>query len=948
MPDLLPLLRSTFGHPAFRVNQEAVCRAATDGKDVLLVMPTGAGKSLCYQLPAVARGGTALVVSPLIALMDDQASKLTAAGLRVARIHSGLSRDDSRQACRDYLNGTLQFLFIAPERMRVPGFPEMLARRKPSLVAIDEAHCISAWGHDFRPDYRTLGDFLPALRPAPIIALTATATPTVQRDIAAQLHLEQPALFIHGFRRDNLAIEVFELSKPQRTEFAVDFLRDPARRPAIVYAPSRKAAEELAGELNRAASKKTARHAAAAYHAGLDPGTRERVQHDFLAGSLEVVVATIAFGMGIDKANVRTVLHIALPASVEAFYQEIGRAGRDGLPSRTVLLWSYADRKTHEFFLERDYPVLTDLNRVAAALTEEFQPPEDLMPRLKMPPDIFGRAVEKLAAQGVAQLDFSGNVRRAGAAGANWQAGYTQQVDFRRGQIDRMMDFAQSQQCRMSALIRHFGDISDANRPCGHCDFCAPGSATAQTLTEPTAAQDRDLRAILRALDGQSRATGKLFTDLALTKDRKTFDNLLDGLARAGLIALTSETFTNPEGTVVPYRKASLTHEGRELPPGAPLGVLLSGSVRSISRDSRTKPRSLGTNARTMGTNPKTSKGNTPDNDDLADEAKLEKRPAEKARREARASLAQTFTSEQTVLLKILRQWRMEEAATNGRPAFFVLTDAVLFNVVFAKPRTLSELGAVEGVTKGKVEMYGAAITQLIRKEPEEPTHFGDIAVELREPRPQGVAPQQFDLRNSIRPTAAKETSKDTARKADSKDPLQKYSREQLDLQLDLKRWRAATASEAEVAPFSIIQDKVLQEIALSRPTHIGELRLVPGVTSEVVKKFGVDICRVINDGYVAERAGQDRVPGLKRPTRDEQPDTLNPDQQVLEARLRAWRKSESERMGLPQFFVLGTSALRSIVLERPRTLAQLQKIAGVGPDKLDRFGASILELTNA
>src|ERR1700754_4344548 len=206
--NLKTLLHQTFGFKEFRPSQEAACRAATDGHDVLLVMPTGAGKSLCYQLPAIARGGTALVISPLIALMDDQANKLSQLGLRVARIHSGLSREESRQACRDYLDGTLQFLFIAPERMKVPGFPEMLAKRKPALIAIDEAHCISQWGHDFRPDYRTLGQWLPALRPAPIVALTATATPAVQKDIAAQLQLENPAIFITGFRRENLAVEV--------------------------------------------------------------------------------------------------------------------------------------------------------------------------------------------------------------------------------------------------------------------------------------------------------------------------------------------------------------------------------------------------------------------------------------------------------------------------------------------------------------------------------------------------------------------------------------------------------------------------------------------------------------------------------------------------------------------------------------------------------------------
>jgi RecQ family ATP-dependent DNA helicase len=234
--ELAELLRSVFGFAKFRANQEAVCRAAIDGRDLLLVMPTGFGKSLCYQLPALALGGTALVISPLIALMEDQAAKLTALGLRVGRIHSGLDRSVARQACVDYLNGSLQFLFIAPERLRVPGFGEMLAKRKPALIAIDEAHCISQWGHDFRPDYRMIGQYLPALRPAPVLALTATATPSVQADILTQLEMVKPAKFIHGFRRDNLAIEVVELSMPERPGAICGLLASAERRPAIVYA----------------------------------------------------------------------------------------------------------------------------------------------------------------------------------------------------------------------------------------------------------------------------------------------------------------------------------------------------------------------------------------------------------------------------------------------------------------------------------------------------------------------------------------------------------------------------------------------------------------------------------------------------------------------------------------------------------------------------------------
>jgi ATP-dependent DNA helicase RecQ len=337
-------LRTVFGFHSFRPPQQEVIERVCAGEDVFLVMPTGGGKSLCYQVPALHRDGVAIVVSPLISLMKDQVDSLLANGVKAACFNSSLSPDEARRVSRQMDSGELDLLYVAPERLMQPEFLERLAGLKLALFAIDEAHCISQWGHDFRPEYTQLGRLRPLFPGVPLVAMTATADPETRRDIIRQLGIEQAAVYVAGFDRPNITYNVIPKYKPLAQLGA--FLSNRRDEAGIVYALSRKRVEQVAERLRQSG------FSAAAYHAGLPDEERRRVQDAFRRDDLRVVVATVAFGMGIDKPNVRYVVHFDMPKSVESYYQETGRAGRDGLPSEALMLFGMGDVMTARSLIE--------------------------------------------------------------------------------------------------------------------------------------------------------------------------------------------------------------------------------------------------------------------------------------------------------------------------------------------------------------------------------------------------------------------------------------------------------------------------------------------------------------------------------------------------------------------------------------------------------------------
>ncbi len=704
------VLERHFGFREFLGGQERIIQSVLDGDDVLVVLPTGGGKSLCYQLPAQLLEGITVVVSPLIALMKDQVDSLAAKGIPATFINSSLTDSELEDRIARMRRGEFRLVYIAPERFKSSRFVSALAPLSIALLAIDEAHCISQWGHDFRPDYLRLKHALQEIGQPPVIALTATATPEVRTDIITQLALGQagrrpPLTFVSGFARHNLSFAVTPVrNNREKLERMLAVIQ--SGKTGIVYCSTRKKVERQTEELRARGVH------CMAYHGGMTEEQRTDAQTQFMTGTVPVAVATNAFGMGIDRADVRFILHFDIPGSVEAYYQEAGRAGRDGEPAYCELLFNYADIRTQEFFVEGANPtrtIIADTHKTLADICALGPLQQSISTIAK---SVIGSPNEMAVASALHLLERAGFIRRNYTPGGRT---YTteliqplkpldsldidyERLDAKRAQseqkLQRIIDYAGCSECRQFYILNYFGDTeAQDHRFCGRCDHCLARLVGHKGVRLPTAEETIIIQKALSCV-GRLRGRfgrGRITQTLIGSRDKEVLDTGLDQQSTYGLLAEEGADFVwSLIDALITAQCIAVSADKYPTVSLTPLGY-------AVARGQETVP--LAIPARRPASNPSIR--------------------SDKSGKKAPPSVPDDFpkTGQIATVFDRLKEWRRRKAAAmGGVPAFVIYSDKTLKALALAQPRTQADLLMIRGIGSAKAQEYGKATLDIIHQ----------------------------------------------------------------------------------------------------------------------------------------------------------------------------------------------------------------------------------------